>query len=259
MLVYSAIDSATIKRIDNILIENNVKANNLISFIDTASIKKIDIIKQFSKNLLIDSGAFTIFNNPSKIKNYNDYVKKYIDFIKKNDDDVVKGYFEFDVGKFIDYEEVKNIRDDLFEVSDKIIPVWHNYLGVNEFKNMCNEYDYIGIGGIASKEIKVEQTIPLMKYGIKNNVKLHMLGMTKQEVLNKYPFYSCDTTRWITARFGKIFLFKNNKSYSKKLNSKYCSENRIKIDYLCYMNFKKFQDYYYNKWKEYDKEHYESQ
>ena len=40
MLVYSAIDSATIKRIDNILIENNVKANNLISFIDTASIKK---------------------------------------------------------------------------------------------------------------------------------------------------------------------------------------------------------------------------
>lgn len=68
MLVYSAIDSATIKRIDNILIENNVKANNLISFIDTASIKKIDIIKQFSKNLLVDSGAFTIFNNPSKIK-----------------------------------------------------------------------------------------------------------------------------------------------------------------------------------------------
>ena len=29
----------------------------------------------------------------------------------KNDDDVVKGYFEFDVGKFIDYEDVKNIRN----------------------------------------------------------------------------------------------------------------------------------------------------
>lgn len=255
MLVYSAIDSATVNRLADSLIENNIKANNLISFMDKQSIKKINTVKSISNNLLIDSGAFSIFNNPSKLKNYSDYVKSYKQFIKK-DDEIIQGYFEFDVGKFIDYEEVKNIRDDLFEVSDKIIPVWHNYLGVSEFKNMCNEYDYIGIGGIASKEIKVEQTIPLIKYAIKNNVKLHMLGMTRQGLLNKYPFYSCDSTNWITARFGRIFLFKNNKSYSKRLDSKYCSENRKKIDYLCYVNFKKFQDYYYNKWKKYDKEKY---
>lgn len=161
---------------------------------------------------LLDSGAFTFMNTIKGNVNWNEYVRKYIDFINKND---VKHYFELDIDKIVGYDKVKQIRRQLEEETGKqCIPVWHKSRGIDEYKKMLSEYEYIAIGGFAIKDIK-PQEYPLIKrivrYAYDSGVKVHGLGYTHQDVLD-YAFYSCDSSSWNTCkRFGKIYKFDGEK------------------------------------------------
>lgn len=161
---------------------------------------------------LLDSGAFTFMNTVKGDINWDAYIRKYIDFINEND---VKYYFELDIDKIVGYEKVKQIRRQLeTETGKQCIPVWHKSRGINEYKKMLSEYEYIAIGGFAIKDIK-PQEYPLIKrivrYAYESGVKVHGLGYTHQDVLD-YAFYSCDSSSWTTCnRFGKIYKFDGQK------------------------------------------------
>ena len=78
---------------------------------------------------------------------------------------------------------------------------------------MCEEYDYVAIGGIVTKEITKEQYSFLpwfINEAHKRGCKIHGLGFTDTNLLQKYHFDSVDSTAWLSgSRFGHVYYFDN--------------------------------------------------
>ena len=102
---------------------------------------------------LLDSGAFTFMNaKKEKAVNIDEYLDNYIAFINKYD---VKYFFELDTDSVHGLDKVLEMRGKLeAKTGKKCIPVWHKSRGIECFKKLCKEYDYIAIGGFVTKEIK---------------------------------------------------------------------------------------------------------
>lgn len=224
---------------------NNLKLpkfNILFSFYYT---QKIEPYLPYAKNIIVDSGGFS-FQTNNKInktpENYFNQYKKFINHIHKID--AVKGIFELDIDNLIGYDKVKEYRKELFEITDKIIPVWHKSLGLNEYKIMCQDYDFIAIPCTQDRNLNPKAYGKFVNYAHKCNCKVHGLGMLRKKILNEVPFDTVDGTSWFkTNRFGN---FKG-----KKLNSDYIRKNREKLLYLELIEHIAFQKKMYNKWKYY--------
>lgn len=160
-----------------------------------------------TKDFLLDSGAYTFIQGKSGV-DWNDYIDKYSFFVRSND---IKHYFELDIDSIVGYEKVKKFRKELEHKTQKqVIPVWHRNRGIEDYKRMCEEYNYIAIGGLAIKEI-VPSEYKILPYLIdeahKRGTIVHGLGFTKVSQLHKYHFDSVDSTRWNCARFGRLEYF----------------------------------------------------
>ncbi len=160
------------------------------------------------KKFLLDSGAFTFFTS-GKYIDWNEYLQKYIAFINKNK---VEHFFELDIDSLVGYPKVLEFRKILEKgTGKKCIPVWHKSRGKTEFLKMCDQYDYVAIGGIVSKEITSQEYkyFPwFIKEAHSRGTKIHGLGFTNLEGLKKYKFDSVDSTSWTTGnRFGAIYTF----------------------------------------------------
>ena len=169
-------------------------------------IERIPNMKMF----LLDSGAFTFMNGTGNA-NFDEYLTRYINFINKYD---IKYFFELDVDSIVGYEKVKQLRKRLEnETGKKCIPVWHKSRGKEEYLKMCEEYDYVAIGGIVTKEITKEQYsfFPwFINEAHKRGCKIHGLGFTDTKLLQKYHFDSVDSTAWLSgSRFGHVYYFDN--------------------------------------------------
>lgn len=166
--------------------------------------KMIPLLKGF----LLDSGAFTFFSSGKTVK-WEEYVDRYADFINKNN---IDHFFELDIDKLIGYDNVLKLRKRLENKTGKqCIPVWHKFRGKENFLQMCDEYKYVAIGGIVSKEIK-QSEYPIFTYLIneahKKDTKIHGLGFTNLKGLEEYHFDSVDSTAWTTGnRFGGVYQF----------------------------------------------------
>ena len=212
MIVYLAggitTGNITVDKIEGVL--KKIKSagyslNVLESFFD---IRNRRTMLKYVDNFIIDSGAFSFIQSGRKI-NWNEYVSKYIDFIRECN---VPPYFELDIDKLIGYEEVKKIRCRLErETGKRPIPVWHKRLGKEEFLKMCDEYDYIAIGGTASKEIIKDEYKYLptfIREAHKRGAKIHGLGFTNSKWLGYCHFDSVDSSSWTVGnRYGRISRF----------------------------------------------------
>ena len=201
-----------------------------------------------AKFFLLDSGAFTFMNNFKGEINWKEYIDRYADFIIKND---IKYFFELDIDSIIGYDKVKEFTKYLeSKVGRKCIPVWHKSRGLEEWKRLTKEYDYVAIGGIVTKEIKPQEYRyfkPMLEIAKKNNCKVHGLGFTNLKSLSKYPFYSVDSTSWKSGnRFGTLYLFKENKLIQiKKPKDKrmVTNEKYSMVEAFVFNEWVKFQKY----------------
>lgn len=138
---------------------------------------------------LLDSGAFTFMNGFKGVIDWQEYIDKYANFIVKNN---IKYFFELDIDALVGHEKVKQYRKYLEKkVGRKCIPVWHKSRGLDEWKKLTKEYDYVAIGGIVTKEIKPEEYkffTPLLEIARKNKCKVHGLGFTNLKSLNRINY-----------------------------------------------------------------------
>tara|TARA_R110000824_G_scaffold182590_3_gene363561 strand:- start:1332 stop:2201 length:870 start_codon:yes stop_codon:yes gene_type:complete len=169
-------------------------------------------LRPFFKDFLLDSGAFTYLNGLKESPDWDRYIENYAAFINKHKIDL---FIELDIDSVVGIKEVERLRDKLETLTNKkSIPVWHKSRGLDYWKKMVKEYDYVSIGGIVTKEIKQNEydifTL-LLKIARENNCKVHGLGFTNFKGLQKYKFYSVDSTAWVYGnRGGFLYLFKNN-------------------------------------------------
>lgn len=180
----------------------------------------LPLLGQF-KGFLLDSGAFTFLTSRKNAKiDWEQYVINYGNFVKKLD---IKHFFELDIDPIVGLAEVERLRFILEKTAGrKCIPVWHKSRGLNYWKTMCQNYDYVAIGGIVTQEIKrteYDVFLPLLQIARQNNCKVHGLGFTNLKGLEKYKFYSVDSTAWLSGnKFGSIYLF-NGKTMEKRQKS----------------------------------------
>jgi hypothetical protein len=199
----------------------------------------------FFGDFLLDSGAFTFMQNSKKAVDWEEYIERYAAFINRNN---VEKYFELDIDSVVGYDKVLEYRKKLEKLTNKpVIPVWHKSRGIDDFKKMCDEYNYVAIGGIVAKEIKPEQygAFPMMiQEAHRRKSKIHGLGFTALEWLPKCHFDSVDSTAWTTGnRFGFVYQFngrtmiKHDVPKGKRLAD---SRKVAEINYLEWIKFQKW-------------------
>lgn len=199
-------------------------------------------------DFLLDSGVFTFMSNCKNNVDWNDYIERYCHFINKND---IKKFFELDIDSIVGYDKVKQYRKAIEQKTGKqVIPVWHKSRGKDEFLRMCDEYNYVAIGGIVTKEITKEQYkyFPwFINEAHKRNCKIHGLGFTSLDGIVKYKFDTVDSTAWTTGnRFGFVYKF-NGKTMvkidvpkGKRLNGKVAAVN----NFAEWIKFQQYADKY---------------
>lgn len=164
-------------------------------------------IRDNSDLVLIDSGAHS-FQFGKKVS-FDEYTQEYARFIREYDKKNVVGYFEMDIENIIGYKKVLELRETLEQVSDKIIPVWHPIRGVDDYVDMCKRYSgkIVAVGGFKNTDIRDEQYLMFLKTAKKYGCKVHCLGMTRNEVLDKVPFDYTDSSTWLQAtNFGHMLV-----------------------------------------------------
>lgn len=199
------------------------------------------------KDFLLDSGAFTFFSSGKKGIDWDAYVKRYAEFIVKNN---IKHFFELDIDKLVGYQKVLDLRKKLETMTGKkCIPVWHKSRGKEEFLKMCDEYKYVAVGGIVSKEITKEQYrlfIWLIQEAHKRGCKIHGLGFTNLDGITKYHFDTVDSTSWTTGnRFGAIYRFngKTMEKFGKKKGERLGDYYKaLKNNYVEWVKFQRYAD-----------------
>lgn len=197
------------------------------------------------KNFMLDSGAFTFLTSHKGKVDWNEYIQNYVDFINRNDVDL---FFELDIDPIVGYDKVKEIRRFLeAETGKKPIPVWHKSRRKEDYLQMCEEYDYVALGGIVTKEItqKEYKIFPwFISEAHKRKAKIHALGFTNLKGLTQYPFDSVDSTAWVSGnRFGSVYQFNGETmiKYNKKEGQRLASAQDTAIHN--YTEWRKFQEY----------------
>jgi len=162
-------------------------------------------------DFLLDSGAFTFMSDKKNQTgvNWDGYVERYCGFINKYK---VEKFFELDIDTVVGLKEVERLRSKIERLTGRQpIPVWHKARGLDYWRGMAKDYKYIAIGGIVTREIKLnEHPIFANLIGIakENGAKVHGLGYTNLKGLEKYKFDSVDSTSWLYGnRKGSVFKF----------------------------------------------------
>lgn len=173
-------------------------------------------------DFLLDSGAFTFMNNAKENVDFDKYLEEYAEFIVKYN---VKLFFELDLDSVVGIKKTEQFRERLERLTGRrCIPVWHKGRGKQYFIDMCKEWDYVALGGIAIKEIPIkvfEQAFPwFINTAHENDCKIHGLGYTNQKGLHKYRFDSVDSKSWVSGNMGGSLFRFNSKGYVEVLKGK---------------------------------------
>lgn len=167
-------------------------------------IKDISNRVEKGQNIFIDSGGYT-----ARVKGVKIDVREYAKFLKYNSELIT-------VAANLDTNDIEetlfNEKYLMSEVPNvKVIPIYHysdfthpKYKGIID--EYVEKYDYIGVGGVAGTAVNHRILNKFLSYVFartRNKVRVHGFGMTGRKLVNKYPFYSVDSTSWQEGmRFG---------------------------------------------------------
>lgn len=149
--------------------------------------------------LLLDSGGFVARTRGVPIA-----LQTYISYINRHD---VKYAFNLDTNDLKETLSNQQILEK--ETKAYIIPIYHlsDYLENRELlQDFTSKYPYISVGGVAGENSPISLQEEFYRYVFRHTLdktKVHGLGITAQPMLERYPWFSVDSTSWLSAaRFG---------------------------------------------------------
>jgi hypothetical protein len=166
-------------------------------------------------NFMLDSGAFTFIKQKANggdtwaSTNWDDYVYRYADFILEHD---INLFLELDIDVVVGLPRVEQLRQMLeARTGRQCIPVWHRSRGLDYWRRMVKDYQYIAIGGLAINVIhrnEYKYLNQLCDIAHETRTRVHGLGFTPIPGLIDYRFDSVDSTGWTMGnRTGHIMYF----------------------------------------------------
>ena len=168
-------------------------------------------------DLFIDSGAWTAHTKGTEVD-----IDEYIDYINSMDEklhiyaelDKIPGVYKKPKSK----EELLHAPEyswknylymrERVKSPEKLLPIFHQGEDYKWLSLMLEttfgrkHIPYIGISpandsSLKYKKIFIENCFKVIHQSSNPNVKTHAFGMTSWDVLEAFPFYSADSTRWI--------------------------------------------------------------
>lgn len=146
----------------------------------------------------------------------------------------------------------------------KALPVYHLTEFINPdpkvkglLEEYCKKHEYVALGGtagvITNRDYFKKYLNFCFQVGMKYKTKFHGFGMTATYLLERYPFYSVDSTSWQAgARYGQKLTFKGGKlsmvgKRSKPSPLHFIKHTHIALDGI--KEFAKMEKYYTELWK----------
>lgn len=171
----------------------------------------VDAIRADGARVFLDSGAFSAYTLGATIdlKGYCDYIKRNLDIIRV-DDGVVMASVLDGIG-----DPLQTYRNQLHMESLGVRPLPCFHAGEDEryLEHYIQNYDYITLGGMVGAG--TDQLIKwldrmwgehLLDGSGKPRLKVHGFGVTSIPIMERYPWYSVDSSSWIqAAAFGSVF------------------------------------------------------
>jgi hypothetical protein len=211
--------------------------------------------------LMVDSGAHswnkeTItkigLKRHSKIKPASQFIESYFEFIKNNKHKKVV-WVEFDVYGHLHIDQINEFYNEVqkLNISGKFIRVYHPVLdqgNLSILKKWVDEgQDYIGVGNDSTPILNDIFNLT------KDKIKYHGFAMTKLHLMEKYPFFSVDSTSPLSTvifgRYTRPIMSFNERSDIAKIKSIECyheNEERLK---RAIIETKETQNYITKLWK----------
>lgn len=171
--------------------------------------------------LVIDSGAHSFFGfvnlsatrhirMKNRMPDPHVYFRGYCDWLI-SETGRWDYFVELDLQELVGMETVEEWRKEYqrLDIARGCISVWHSSDGWPMWERMTAESEsrYIGIEGLR----KGRAALPYLKhieYAYKRGCRVHGFAMVKRDCLNRYPFYSTDSSSWMAAcRYGKLPIF----------------------------------------------------
>lgn len=188
------------------------KANRLLSWVNEGRVIDWWTASNLSDKLFIDSGAFSVAHSNKVIQ-----IDDYVNYIKNHES--VDTWAELDVIPYpvLNLETAKYCSEKSWEnyvymkkslPNKTILPLYHFGEPESGLERILNtEVDgekptYIGIGGRhgVSTDAQIEyfhEVFCIIKQSSNPDVKVHAFGITVPRILEKFPFYSADSSTWV--------------------------------------------------------------
>lgn len=148
--------------------------------------RKLKIMEEYSSKIIIDSGAFTFMNSGTNMTEFDmdEYFKEYKSFIERNKDNPkIVGFFELDVDRIFGVEKALYYLNQLKEITDKVIPVWHNTRSIQFYYEMCKNFKRVAISQAFYMDVLPEQLNLFINTAHYFGAKIHLLGFARFEQL----------------------------------------------------------------------------
>lgn len=169
-------------------------------------------IRKDGVKVFLDSGAFSSFTKGKVID-----IKAYCDFIKRNKDIVLEedGILLASVLDAIgDPDETYRNQVRMEQMGVKPLPCFHYNEPIEVLEYYIEHYDYITLGGmvpITTPQLQLWLDRMWDRYLTDENgvprIKVHGFGMTSPSLMDRYPWYSVDSSSWVQyALFGWLWI-----------------------------------------------------
>lgn len=166
--------------------------------------------RQFGVKILLDSGAWSLFNALESGKNVEPiHVRHLIRFIKRHRD-ILYGWINLD--DLISPVATRIHQMAMDRAGVMPIPVWHAHSPIEELDRIVRQYEseveFICIGGLAkaTPEKRIEILDRVFERHL--NCNFHILGVSSPEIFS-YPVFSADSTTPIWSHRKRFLLTEN--------------------------------------------------
>lgn len=173
--------------------------------------KFVDDMRRCGAKVFLDSGAFSAFHLGVKIDitEYCDYIKRNMDILRVEDGAVMASVLDGIGDPLVTWQN----QMEMERQGAKPLPCFHFGEDPRYLDWYVQNYPYITIGGMVGRPVQ-DLIVWLDRMWEKHMIdgsgnprlKVHAFGITSVAVMERYPWFSVDSSSWIqAAAFGSIF------------------------------------------------------
>jgi hypothetical protein len=170
----------------------------------------VDNMRENEAQVFIDSGAFSAYTLGATIdlRGYCDYINRNRDIIRVEDGIVMASVLDGIGDPLQTWRNQLNME----ELGAKPLPCFHAGEDERYLKWYVQKYEYITLGGMVGSSTQQLMTWLdriwdryLVDGSGRPKLKVHGFGITAVPLMERYPWWSCDSSSWIqSAAFGSI-------------------------------------------------------